>query len=460
MKFVLLWAALALAVPAQDSRGLVVDRAPQRKALVLGNKAYLKDRLSNTLNDATDMAAALRGYGFTVDLATDVSKAEMQNQTAKFVQKLAPGDVAWFYYSGHGFQLDGENYLVPVDFSAAGPAEARSKAVAFSHIKSSLEKSPAQLSIMVLDACRNNPFSRETFGLNGMALLEAGMGAYIAFAAAPGQTATENAKERNGLYTGYLLQALRQPLSISDLFRRVRQDVYRASERKQLPYIHDQVIAEFFLREPAKTAPAPESRPGSKSAPQDRAPVEALFEEGKSLYHAGHCKEALEKLDQVVRRDPANPYVQNGIGLSYVCLSMATPAIEHFSRAIELKPAYAAAYWNRGQVFLRNAQYELAIEDFDWALEQEPENAALYWRRGVARFGLRRYEDAQKDFTASIARDATNPNGYHGRGRVYYELGKYREALADFDAAIARKHDFADAVDYRNRVLQRLNGAR
>jgi tetratricopeptide (TPR) repeat protein len=309
---------------------------------------------------------------------------------------------------------------------------------------------------MVLDACRTNPFPQATFGMNGIALLEAGLGAYIVFAASPGQTATENAKDRNGFFTGYLLQALRQPLNISDLFRRVRKEVYDASGHNQLPYIHDQAIAEFALR-----APAPSSAAGVAPTAAEAPPmVDALFEEGKNFYHAGRCKEALSRLDQVVRRNPTNAYVQNAIGLAYVCLSMTSPAVEHFSRAIELKPAYAAAYWNRGQVFVRSAQYELAIEDFDWALEQEPDNASLYWRRGVAKLGLRRYEAAQKDFTMAIARDSSSPYGYHGRGRVFYELGKYREALGDFDAAVARKHDFADAIDYRNRVIERLNAAR
>jgi tetratricopeptide (TPR) repeat protein len=178
------------------------------------------------------------------------------------------------------------------------------------------------------------------------------------------------------------------------------------------------------------------------------------------LLNANRCKEALDKLERVARTNPANVDIQNALGLTYVCLSLPSTAIQHFSRAIDIQPGYAAAYGNRGQVFLQSRQFELAIQDFDWALQQEPGNGSLYWQRGQAKLGLRRYEDALKDFERAIALDPVNPDGYQGRGRVFYELGKYAEALADFEAAIARKHDFTDAIEYRARTLERLKQAR
>ena len=444
----LLLLSLALACAAQGPRGLAVGEVSHRKALVIGNQNYREGPLAKTLNDAHDMADALRQLGFMVELATDVSKREIESRVAGFVQGLRLGDIGWFYYAGHGFQMDGENYLVPVDFRVSSAAEAREQGVAFSGIKTALEKSPAQLSIMVLDSCRNNPFADARFG-QGMAILEAGLGVYIAFAASPGQTAFENAEDRNGVFTGHLLKALSQPLKVSDLFRQVRQEVYADSHQKQLPYIHDQAIADVYLGK------APTGGTSDVSLVADTS-----FEEGKNLYQAGRCQEALGKLDAAARANPADAYVQNALGLAYICLNLPSRAVEHFSRAIDIQPGYAAAYRNRGQLFSANGQFELAIEDFDWALEREPENGSLYWRRGAAKFGLRHYEDAQKDFVASIARDSSSPYGYYWRGRVFYQLGKYGEALADFESAIARKRDFAEAVEYRARARERLERAR
>src|SRR6266542_3860477 len=114
MRLSILALALLQACVAQDSRGLTVGEARTRKALVIGNQNYHERPLSNTLNDATDMTAALRKLGFSVDLAKDATKSEIEAQARRFVQSLRAGDIAWFYYAGHGFQIDGENYLVPV----------------------------------------------------------------------------------------------------------------------------------------------------------------------------------------------------------------------------------------------------------------------------------------------------------------------------------------------------------
>jgi tetratricopeptide (TPR) repeat protein len=448
LRFAILFVTLVVSSDAQEARNMLVLRAPQRRALVIGNQSYRVRPLAKTLNDANDMAAALRQVGFTVDLAVEASRSDIQNRTETFVASLGPGDIAWFYYSGHGFQLDGENYLVPIDLNASTLDDARKQAVAFSRIKAEIEGSPAAMSIMVLDSCRTSPVPQAS--ASGLALLEAGLGTYIAFAASPGQAALENQKDRNGMFTGRLLAALKEPLNISELFRRVRKEVYEVSSGKQLPYIHDQIITDFYLRPPAQSNP---------QQPVDPT-VDSAFEEGKRLFHSGRCKEALEKLDAVVRREPGNAYAQNAVGLTYACLGLLKPAVDHFSRAIDAKPAYAAAYENRGQAYIQLGEFEFAREDFDWALEQDPQSAMIHSRRGMAQLGLHQYEDADKDFTAAIALDPSNPNGFHGHGRVLYERGKYREALAAFNEALARKHDLAEALDYRTRTLDRLKQSR
>ncbi len=441
-----LFASVAATSAAQENRRIQPVHEPQRRALLIGNRSYKDVPLRNPVNDASDLASKLRELGFSVRLATDLTRSQMIEAAADFARTLESGDIGLFYYSGHGVQIDSENYLVPIDFVARNATQARAAALPFSDVKAAIERSPVQLSILILDSCRDNPFAKGP-AASGMAPVEAGLGSYIAFAASPGQLASDNPAGRNGLFTTYLLKALARPLNIADLFREVRQEVYDASDHKQLPYIHDQVIADFFLR-PALVSSAP-GRPAS-------AQTDGLFEKAKELYHQGRCEAAVKLLDQQVRRDPRNPYVHNAVGLGYLCLNMATPALEHFSRAIELKPDYAAAYWNRGQVFQYAGQFELAIDDFNWALEKEPENALLYYRRGRSLFSLRRYEDAARDFSEAIRLDPASPYGFHGRGQVLFQFGKYREARSDLDAAILRKSDLAAAYADRARVRERL----
>ena len=451
MKLLIFFGIFSALVFAQTQRDLQVTPGVGRKALLIGNKNYKISPLTNPANDATAMGKALTSLGFRVEVLIDANLSQIEQGSERFVSNLKPGDVAIFFYAGHGVQVNSENYLIPVDFPRLRNEQTLRNALPFSKIKSMIEKSPAKLSIMILDSCRNNPFAQGDEGQTGLAPVEAGLGSYIVFAAGPGQTASDNSKASNGLFTSYLLEELKLPLNISELFRRVRQDVFQASNKEQRPYLHDQIIGDFFLnptRVPATPQPTAEQLPEA---------MEQQLEQAKQLYAEGRCSEAIKLFDPIVRARPRNYYARNAAGLSYACLNMASQAIEEFSRAILVKPDYAAAYLNRGIVFLDAAQYELAMDDFNWALEQEPQNAVLYFRRGKAKFGLRRYEEAQSDFTASIECDPSSPNAFHSRGKVLYQLGKYKEALEDFDAALLRKKDFTEALKDRSRVLERMN---
>jgi Flp pilus assembly protein TadD len=450
---------LCFAIHSQDdSRGVAPVRpgnpAPRktdlpvhaRRALLIGNQKYVQRPLRNPIHDATDMADALRGLGFDAQLVTDASRADMEKAVSAFTARIGPGDLGVFFYAGHGFQLDANNYLVPVEFAAQTEAEAQQRAVSFDAIKSALERTSADAVVMILDSCRDNPFRTGGAPSHGLALMEAGLGSYIAFSASPGKTASDNPRDRNGLFTKCLLEHVKQPVGIAELFREVRRQVATDSGGAQLPYLHDQMIGDLRL---SATAP-----PNAQSA---AAPPPSEEEEtAKRLYSEGHCEEAVNLLDRVVRTRPTDPFAQNALGLAYACLKMNTPASERFSLAIQLKPCYAAAYLNRGNVFIAAAQYELAIEDFTWAIEQEPGNANFYWRRGIALFGLRHYEDARTDFAKAVELDPSDPHGYAGLGRVAHQMGNYREALQYYNTAIAYNRDYIAAYVDRARTRERM----
>ena len=424
-----------------------------RKALLIGNRSYRNAPLRTPINDAEDLAKSLQKLGFDTRIVADGTKAAIQGAVEKFSAGLEAGDVAVFFYSGHGMQIDAENYLVPVEFSAGNESQAKERSIPFSMAKSRLEQSPAALVLMILDSCRDNPFGPTKITVSGLALLEAGLGSYIAFAASPGRTASDNSSERNGLFTKHLLRELSKPIPVSELFRKVRQDVFEASAGKQLPYLHDQVILDVSLqsgRTGAQTAPA-----GLNTEPIVPGSLD-LLDKGKSLLHQGNCEEARKIFDSLIRKQPDHAFAQNALGLAFRCLQMNVPAVERFSMAINLKPDYAASYLNRGEVFLSTAQYDLAIQDFTWGIEQDPENAIMYRRRGRARLGLRLYEDAQKDFSLAIGLDPSDSRAYLGRGLVKYQFGKFREAQEDYDNAILLKRDLAEAYRERARTRDRL----
>lgn len=243
-------AGLGAQQPRPPEREIRVARQGHKRALVIGNAAYPKWPLRNPANDAADMGVALRELGFEAEVLTNVGLKALEQAVDRFVAKLGPSDTALFFYAGHGVQLGGENYLIPVDFDAKDEADAKYVAYSASRIHDRMDASGASLNILVLDACRNNPFgSGRSMGGGGLAAMNTGRGSFIAFATAPGKTASDNPSGRNGLFTASLLTTIRQDgLSLDQVFNRVRQQVYQNSSQQQLPWTSSSVIGDFFFR--------------------------------------------------------------------------------------------------------------------------------------------------------------------------------------------------------------------
>jgi formylglycine-generating enzyme required for sulfatase activity len=255
-RFSTLLALLLLCVPGGAQDRTVVPpgttRAGTRHALVIGNKDYPRQPLTNPVNDATDLAAALKAAGFAVALETNLNRDGMYKALDTFTGKLTPGDAALVYFSGHGLEVQGQNYLLPVDFDAAAEYQVRGRALNAGEILEALRPRGVAVSILILDACRNNPYrswARSRSG--GLAALQADQadGAFIAFAAAPGQVASDNPTGRNGLFTKHLKEAIQQPgLSIDEVFSRVREQVFRESGTGQRPYVTTGLIGRFAFQ--------------------------------------------------------------------------------------------------------------------------------------------------------------------------------------------------------------------
>ena len=214
--WLMLLAGLWLAVLSLQARAQALAPVAERRvALVVGNAEYVRAPLVNPVNDAADLAAALRRLGFDVIERRNRNPDELRRDLVEFQDKLGPGAVGLFYFAGHGVQAGrgGRNYLLPVGVDYRRERDAEVFGLDAGSVLARMEESGASLSVVILDACRDSPLPPEgrTSGSRGLGRMEAPSGSLVAFATAPGSTADENPRGRNGLYTQYLLRAIEVP---------------------------------------------------------------------------------------------------------------------------------------------------------------------------------------------------------------------------------------------------------
>jgi hypothetical protein len=252
------WMGIASAAEPQRNLGVASASAEKRVALVIGNAAYPGvAALKNPANDARDIAVKLKKLGFDVTVRTDMRYREMLRSLTEFGDKVQTGTEALFFYAGHGMQVRGKNYLIPVDAEIRSENSVSSEAVDVDQLLDKL--SAVRLSIVILDACRNNPFERRFRGNGqGLASINAPTGTLIAYATAPGKVASDG-DGRNGLYTHELLAAMDVPgIRVEDVFKRVRTNVLRKSGESQTPWESSSLTGDFFFsrngKEPINTS--------------------------------------------------------------------------------------------------------------------------------------------------------------------------------------------------------------
>lgn len=229
----------------------------KRYALVIGNSKYPASigLLKNPVNDATEMAKELERSDFEVQLLTDATYGQMRAAMLKFKEKVDAGEkdktVALFYYAGHGLAHDDENYLVPIDAMIEYEDDIARYCFGVQRmVLANMERSNSRMNIVILDACRNNPFPALTrsLGQQGLGEMKRARGSFIAYATAPGSVASDGTG-KNGLYTQELLKAMRKPgLTIEQVFKEVRANVGRMSGNKQDTWDSSNIIGEFYFK--------------------------------------------------------------------------------------------------------------------------------------------------------------------------------------------------------------------
>ena len=264
-----LFLALAASVPAQAAR----------RALVMGNDSYSREvgPLRNARADARAMGAALRRAGFEVEVAEDLDRAAMTRLLRRFRQKVTAGDDVVVFYAGHGVEVLGANYLLPVDIRVEEEGQVRDDAVALQALLDDLQERRPRFSLTIVDACRDNPLKGvgRNVGERGLKPVVAATGQMVIYSAGAGQRALDRLNEGdaspNGVFTRVFLQEmLKAPEPVQTTVQRVRREVARLAKsvgREQVPALYDQSLGDFSFVAGGVQAEAAAPRPPTRTRP-------------------------------------------------------------------------------------------------------------------------------------------------------------------------------------------------
>ncbi len=296
--------------------------AAKRVALVIGNSAYAEaGTLANPVNDAADMAKALASFGFDVVLGLDLDRRAFDEKLRAFSNALEDADTAVLFYAGHGLQVAGHNYLIPVDAKLKSERDLDFETVQLDFVLRQMEVGrDGKTNIVFLDACRNNPLARNlarSMGTrsasigHGLAEVQTGVGTFIAYSTQPGNVALDG-EGRNSPFTSALARRIAEKdRNLNALMIEVRKDVLKATDGQQVPWDHSALTSDFFFQAPARGA----ANDGGISAAEQEAVearLKAIEEQVRSktdrqqtlgLVNVSQLKERVRQLDEAMRED-------------------------------------------------------------------------------------------------------------------------------------------------------------
>ena len=288
--------------PANTGNPVGLTGPEQRVALVIGNSNYQNVvQLPNPANDAKAVAQLLNTAGFEVISATDLTHNQMIEAIQDFSGKIAsrgPNTVAMVYYAGHGVQLAGENYLVPVDARISSESDLVDGSVRLVDVMATLEAIPSRMRIVILDACRNNPFPSLNDAGRGLAIVDAPNGSIVGYSTAPGTEALDGVGDHSPYTAAFLRLAHEKNVPIEQLFKRIRLDVNNTTDGQQTPWESSSLTSDFYFF-------------GDTAVAATRAPAQV-----QTVYAAGNLpsRAARQAYDYVLAENSIEDY-QEYIGL-------------------------------------------------------------------------------------------------------------------------------------------------
>ena len=244
----ILWFISLLVTTIFSFPNLSLSAQDRRTALVIGNGSYKSAPLRNPVNDAKDMTSALRKLGFTVMHKQNATQKEMETSIRKFGERLRKGGVGLFFYAGHGLQVNGINYIIPLDAEIREETDVKYEAVDARRVLDAMYNAGNDLNIVILDACRDNPLARGFRpGSSGLARMDAPKGTIVAYSTSPGKLALDG-KGRNSPYTAALVAYMDDPgLTIEQVFKKCRRRIDKATNGKQIPWESTSLTGDFYF---------------------------------------------------------------------------------------------------------------------------------------------------------------------------------------------------------------------
>jgi tetratricopeptide (TPR) repeat protein len=464
----------------------------KRLALVVGNSNYQNGgTLKNPINDARSIAITLQSMGFEVMKYENVSQAQLKQAINSYGLKLKEFEVGLFYYAGHGIQHKGANYMIPVEADLQSAEQIEFDCVAADRVLAYMESASTKLNIIIMDACRNNPFERSwhrSVNGSGLAMMNAPTGSLIAYATAPGQVASDG-ESNNGLYTSALLKYLKDPgLNIEQVFKRVRTEVSEKSFGAQIPWETTSLTGNDFYFNSSRTEPA-QTQTGTVNVSEEKAItfyssaaekydkklyaealtdytkatslnplyIEAWLWRAHCLYALTQYEDALTTYNKVLELSPGEAQAYYYRGLSKYYLKQSNEAIADFTLTIKYDPTNANAYYWRAYCYNSKENYYAAIDDYSKTIELSPSYAEVFYYRGLSYYNVKEYTKAVEDFRKAIALGYTNTELQYWIGSSEYMLKRYDEAVKNYSAYLELNPKIAEAYYWRGYSFYNLN---
>ena len=438
----------------------------QRLALVIGNAAYAEKALKNPLNDARAMKKALEEAGFTVTLLENADRQGMESAINTFGARLNADDIGLFYFSGHGMQQDGDNYLLPLDISAQ-ELQAKQlpyKAVNAGYVLNAMRrdgKDDTGLNIFILDACRDAPSAGSKSMSRGLAPMNArapgsSVGTLIAYAAAPGETA-QDGSGNNSPYTASLIKQMKQPLPIEYVLKKVLGDVKKETGKQQEPWYSSSIEGDFYFTQPpaeerAMQVPLSGTSILAETAGKDRQEnIPTTIQEATEAYHQGDYAKVRQLVEPLANKGDAvaqtilGDLYRDGEGVQ----RDYTKAREYYEKAAT--QGNADAQNNLAKLYYSGLGME---KDYDKAHEWWEKAAAQNNRHAQTQLGNLYFQGIIVEYNHNKAREWWERAAAQGEADAQYSLGVL------YTNGWGVKQDYAKAKEwYEKAAVQGKPGA-
>ena len=368
---------------------LVFSQEEKRLALVIGNANYDKGELKNPVNDALLIAETLKELEFDVILDTNLAdKRSFKETIREFGNRRPDYDVAFVYYAGHGIQVGSENYLLPTKEVFQSEYDVEDYAVSVQDIMRYLTGMSNQVNILILDACRDNPFegnwnaTRSLKG-GGLAKIPPPTGSLIAFSTDAGNTAADGDGKNTAYCESLCKNMLLENTSLDQVFRNVRSDVLERTNKQQRPVESSQLTGDSYYLVKSDYA-------------KDFEKILKFIDDEKYF-------KALEIVNKITVLDPNNKRAYKLKGDTYYALKEYEKALEAYNKAIEIDSLFVDAYYERCLIYEDRNDYDRALSDFNMIISIEPDNYRLYNRRGIVyHFYLGELEKGLADYNKAL----------------------------------------------------------